>query len=72
MRFRVQRRLGRQWGTVTGAFVRTAHPGLRRLHFRGRIGGRRLAVGRYRLVAYARDLRGARSVTRRAAFRIRR
>ncbi len=70
--FHVQRRIGRRWSTLSGAFVRTAHAGLNRLHYRGRIGGHWLSVGRYRLVAYARDFQGARSVTRRPAFRIHR
>ena len=69
--FRVQRRVGTRWRSVRGVFRRAGHTGLNRLHFRGRIGGRRLAVGRYRLVVLAVDGLGARSVVRRAGFRIR-
>ena len=68
--FRVQRKVGRRWRTVRGVFRRAGHPGLNRLHFRGRIGGRRLAVGRYRLVVRAVDALGAQSVARRVGFRI--
>ncbi len=69
--FRVQRRVGGRWRTVRGAFRRAGHAGLNRLHFRGRIGGRRLAVGRYRLVVRAVDGLGPRSAVRRVGFRIR-
>jgi hypothetical protein len=68
--FRVQRKVGLRWRTVRGVFRRAGHTGLNRLHFRGRIGGHRLAVGRYRLVVGAVDRLGARSIVRRAGFRI--
>jgi Calx-beta domain len=69
--FRVQKKVGTRWRTVRGVFRRSGHTGLNRLHFRGRIGGRRLAVGRYRLVVRAVDGLGARSAVRRVGFRIR-
>ena len=69
--FRVQRKVGTRWRTVHGVFRRAGRAGLNRLHFRGRIGGRRLAVARYRLVVVAVDGLGARSAVRRVGFRIR-
>jgi Calx-beta domain-containing protein len=69
--FRVQRRgRGGRWAPVAGGFRRSAVAGANRLRFTGRIGGRRLRPGRYRLVAVATDRLGARSFVRRAAFRI--
>ena len=68
--FRVQRKVGSRWRTVRGVFRRAGHAGLNRLHFRGRIGGHRLAVARYRLVIRAVDRLGAASAVRRAGFRI--
>jgi Calx-beta domain len=68
--FRVQRKVGTRWRTVRGVFHRAGHAGLNRLHFRGRIGGHRLAAGRYRLVIRAVDGLGARSAVRRIGFRI--
>jgi Calx-beta domain len=69
--FRVQRRLRNgRFRNVAGAFSRTRSAGFVSLHFRGRIGGHRLAPGRYRLVVVARDALGAKSFVRRAGFRI--
>jgi hypothetical protein len=44
--------------------------GLNRPRFRGRVSGKRLRPGRYRLVAVASDGTGARSLSKRAGFRI--
>jgi Calx-beta domain-containing protein len=69
--FRAERlRRDGRWATVPGVFRRTAHAGRNTLRFRGRIGGRRLAAGRYRLVVRARDSGGATSLARRAGLRI--
>jgi hypothetical protein len=72
VRLTVQRRnrLG-AWVPVRGVLVRTGRAGANALRFTGAIGGRRLAPGRYRLVAVAVDRLGARSFVRRAQFRIR-
>jgi hypothetical protein len=56
---------------VGAAIVRAAaKPGAVKLAFSGRIGGRRLASGRYRFVATAFDAAGNRSAPRTAAFSI--
>ena len=69
--FRVQkRRPNGPWATFPSSFRRAGHAGRNTLRFRGRIGGRRLSVGRWRLVVRARDARGARSAVRRVGFRI--
>ena len=53
-----------------GSATLTATKGANRRTFRGRLNGRALAAGRYRLVARATDAAGNRSAIRRAAFRI--
>ena len=55
---------------VRGTFTRAGVRGANAMRFMGRIGGRRLAPGRYRLVASARDAAGNRSLLRRTGFRI--
>jgi hypothetical protein len=54
---------------MPGAIRRPAHTGANRTRFRGRIGGRRLAPGGYRLAALASSPAGT-SATRRARFRV--
>ena len=53
-----------------GTFTVAAVAGQNRFRFTGRTRGRRLAPGRYRLSAVARDAAGNASAARRAAFRI--
>jgi Glycine rich protein len=55
---------------VRGSFRHRAEAGLNTLLFSGRVRGRRLALGRYRLTATARDAAGNRSRPIRRAFRI--
>jgi hypothetical protein len=55
---------------VRGTFQHADRAGSRRLRFMGRIGGHRLARGRYRLVLTARDAAGNRSKPAARAFRI--
>jgi hypothetical protein len=55
---------------VRGSFRRIGRVGLNRFRFTGRLRGRRLPPGRYRLVAAPRDLAGNRSPTARRAFRV--
>ena len=59
-----------RWAHVRGSFTRSAGPGAVSFRFSGRIGGRRLAPGRYRLLAAPRDVLGTGGVVRRAAFRV--
>jgi hypothetical protein len=54
--------------TVKGSASRAARAGANSVRFRGRLGGRRLSAGRYRLIVRATD--GVASATRRLAFRI--
>jgi hypothetical protein len=56
--------------SVRGSFLVPGNPGANKVRFRGRIGGRRLRPGRYRLVANATDLAGNVSKPARTAFRI--
>jgi hypothetical protein len=55
---------------VKGAFERQGNAGPNALRFRGRLAGRALRRGRYRLTAVASDVAGHRSRARHAAFRI--
>ena len=69
--FSVQRAAAHgRWSTVRGSFTATGQSGANRLRFTGRIGGRLLAPGRYRLVAIARDRAANRSAIARAGFTI--
>jgi hypothetical protein len=55
---------------VHGSFRVPGSTGANKVRFRGRIGGRRLRPGRYRLVAIASDLAGNASKPARTPFRI--
>jgi CSLREA domain-containing protein len=55
---------------LRGSFTHAGKAGLNSLRFTGRVGGRKLAPGPYRLVAVARDAAGNRSKVVRQAFRI--
>jgi hypothetical protein len=59
-----------RYATVKGSFSLAAKPGTNAFTFRGRIGGRRLRPGRYRLEGRATDKAHNRSSVVRAAFRI--
>jgi hypothetical protein len=64
------RRGCRRWVAVKGSFTVAGGRGTNRIELRGRIGGRRLAPGRYRLNARETDPASNRSRTVRTAFRI--
>ncbi len=70
--FRLERLRGRRarWVRLTGSFRRSGAVGANRLRFAGRLRGRLLIPGRYRVVAMARDGAGNVSSPARAAFRI--
>ena len=71
--FSVQRAAAHgRWATARGTFTAAGHTGANQLRFTGRIGGRLLTPGRYRLVAVARDRAGNRSAALRTGFTIRR
>jgi hypothetical protein len=55
---------------VRGSFTIAAKAGKNRFKFRGRIGGRKLKPGRYRLNSRATDKAGNRSPIKRKRFRI--
>jgi hypothetical protein len=55
---------------LRGSFGWSGRAGFNFLRFTGRLRGRRLPAGRYRLLAYAVDPTGLRSATRRVYFRI--
>ena len=55
---------------MRGSFVRSGHAGSNSFKFTGRMGGRKLAPGRYQLVAVAKDAAGNRSAQKRSGFRI--
>lgn len=59
-----------RWVRVRGSFRRSAGPGPASFRFAGRIGGRRLFPGRYRLLAAPRDALGTGGAVKRAAFRV--
>ncbi len=55
---------------LKGSFSRTSKYGLNSFHFTGRLRGKRLRPGRYRLVMVATDASANRSKPKRAAFRV--
>jgi hypothetical protein len=59
-----------RYPVVRGSFTHQGHAGSNTFTFRGRVGGRKLRPGRYRLRALARDAAGRKSQVRRRAFRI--
>jgi hypothetical protein len=61
-----------RWVRVRGSFSRVAGPGPVSFRFAGRIGGRRLRLGQYRLAAVPRDALGAMGAAKRARFRVKR
>jgi hypothetical protein len=60
----------KRYASVKGSASRAATAGANSVRFSGRLAGRRLRPGRYRIVARATDTSGAHSAVRRAAFRI--
>jgi Ca2+-binding RTX toxin-like protein len=67
---RVRGRACRRWKQVRGKLTAQGRPGLNTLRFRGKLAGKLLARGRYRLTATARDAAGNRSVRRVKRFRV--
>jgi len=57
---------------VKGSFTQSGKKGSNRFKFSGRVGGKKLRPGRYRLVAVATDTAGNRGKAVRSKFRIRR
>ena len=55
---------------VRGSFTHRGAAGANSFHFSGRVGGRKLAPGRYRLVGVPRDASGKAGAAVRAKFRI--
>ncbi len=69
-RANADRRHCTRWVLMRGRFTRAGQAGQNSFRFMGRLGGRTLPPGRYRLLARSTDLAGNRSGTRRARFRI--
>lgn len=65
---RATRRKGRAWRKVPGSIQRSAVAGRNRLCFRGKLGKRALAPGRYRMIVVAIDADGLRSKRRTTGF----
>jgi hypothetical protein len=61
-----------RWARVKGSFKRPGVAGHNAFRFTGRVGGKRLRPGKYRLVVVATDAAGNRSKAARRPFRIRR
>jgi hypothetical protein len=59
-----------RWVSMKGSFTVAGKAGTRRFKFRGRIGGRSLEPGGYRLNGQARDQANNRSKVKRTSFRI--
>jgi Ca2+-binding RTX toxin-like protein len=59
-----------RWVPVKGSFTQQGLAGANSFRFTGRVGGRKLRLGRHRLVLVATDLAGNRAAAVRAAFRI--
>ena len=60
----------RRWVAVKGSFSVPGKEGANRIRLRGRLGGRTLALGAYRLNARETDLAALRSATKRTTFKI--
>ena len=69
-RFRVERAVGGRWASVRGSFKRSTRRGAASFRFAGRIAGKALPPGRYRLIAAPRDALGAKGAVKRVAFRV--
>ena len=69
-RFRVEKARSGRWVRLKRSFTHRGQAGTNRFRFTGRIGGRRLRTGRYRLVAVATDAAGNKSAAKRVRFRI--
>jgi hypothetical protein len=68
--FLVQRRTSRGWRYLTGALTHAAQAGPNALRWNGRLNGRRLGVGRYRLTMMLNDSAGNVSRPSHAGFRV--
>lgn len=68
--FRVERRVGGRYAAMRGSLSARGRQGGNRFAFRGRLGGRVLAPGRYRLRAVATDGAGQASAMRRVSLRV--
>ena len=68
--FRVQRLKSGRYVTLRGGFTHAGKVGANSFRFTGRLAGRKLAPGRYRLVQVAVDAAGNRSATKRVRFQI--
>jgi subtilisin family serine protease len=66
----VRRRVCTRWALLRGSFTHTAQAGANSFRYTGRLSGRSLLPGRYRLLARSNDLAGNSSLTRRVKFRI--
>jgi hypothetical protein len=60
----------KRYKALKGSFTQAARAGVNRLKFKGRLGKKVLAPGRYRLVTVARDAAGNVSVTKRTSFTV--
>ena len=67
--FKVQKAVKGRFVTLRGGFARAGKAGANQVRFSGRLRGRKLAPGRYRLTAQAKNAGGS-SRTMRATFRI--
>jgi hypothetical protein len=68
--FRVQRLKSRRYVSLRGGFTHAGKAGANRFKFTGRLRGRKLKPGSYRLVEVAVDAAGNKSATKRVRFRI--
>jgi hypothetical protein len=68
----LSRRKCKLYKGVRGSFTHTGNAGANSIRFTGRVGGKRLKVGSYRLVAVTVDPAGNKSATKRRGFRIKR
>jgi hypothetical protein len=69
--FRVEQRKAGRFRRLRGGFSRSGRPGTNSFAWNGRVNGRRLRAGRYRLVAVAVDASNERSSTVRKRFLVR-
>jgi len=70
VKFGAERRVKGKWRRVRGSFKANGKAGRNRARFSGKVGGRKLKPGRYRLVAAATDRSGNSAGAVRRAFRV--
>ena len=68
--FTIERRVKSRWVKLRGSFRHAGKSGSNSLSFKGRLNGRKLRIGSYRLVAVARDKAGNQAPPKKVTFKV--